>query len=122
MLDHVLRVGLLPVVAVAIAAATGTLDAWRSLADTVLPRFTLTTLALVAMVSYSIVYRRGVATFLDDAKAAGMLANAYRELGDDEVHEALELAQSEGPELVITYTGFFMGRQSPDCFLRGLAL
>lgn len=42
---------LLPVVAVAIAAATGTLDAWRSLADTVLPRFTLTTLALVAMVS-----------------------------------------------------------------------
>ncbi len=42
---------LLPVVAVALAAATGTLDAWRSLADTVLPRFTLTTLALVAMVS-----------------------------------------------------------------------
>ena len=42
---------LLPVVAVALAAATGTLDAWRSLADTVLPRFTLTTLALVTMVS-----------------------------------------------------------------------
>ncbi len=42
---------LLPIVAVAFAAMSGTLDAWRSLADTVLPRFTLTTLYLVFMVA-----------------------------------------------------------------------
>ncbi len=42
---------LLPVVAVAIAAATGTLDGWRALAETVLPRYAATTAALAGLVA-----------------------------------------------------------------------
>ena len=42
---------LLPIIAVALAALGGNLETWRSLSETVLPRFTLTTLKLVLMVA-----------------------------------------------------------------------
>lgn len=42
---------LLPIIAVALAALSGDLENWRALSETVLPRFTITTLKLVLMVA-----------------------------------------------------------------------
>ena len=53
-------------------------------------------LALIAMVSYSLVYRRGVAKFLDDAKSAGLDAVLVPDLPLDEATGLEALAAERG--------------------------